>query len=82
MSGQAPELSIIIPAYNEEKRLRRSLQRICEYFAGSGPQQHNIEIIVVDDGSTDHTADLTPRIYSDNAQLAAHFKRDKSREGL
>ncbi len=36
MSEPAPELSIIIPAYNEEKRLGRTLQRICEYFAESG----------------------------------------------
>jgi dolichyl-phosphate beta-glucosyltransferase len=59
LSGPAPELSIIIPAYNEEKRLGRTLQRICEYFAESGVQQRDIEIIVVDDGSTDRTADLT-----------------------
>jgi len=58
MSGPAPELSIIIPAYNEENRLGRTLQRICEYFAGSGIQQHDLEIIIVNDGSTDRTADL------------------------
>src|ERR1700690_3169256 len=57
MSERAPELSIIIPSYNEEKRLGRTLARIAEYFAtnqiaGNG----ELEILVVDDGSKDATA--------------------------
>jgi len=56
MSNRVPELSIIIPAYNEEKRLARSLGRIRDYFAGHPPGLGRIEIVVVDDGSTDATA--------------------------
>ncbi len=54
----APELSIIIPAYNEERRLPRTLTRIREYFAdrNRSMQPHRIEVLVVDDGSTDSTA--------------------------
>ena len=33
MSERAPELSIVIPAYNEEARLPRTLARIREYFS-------------------------------------------------
>ncbi len=63
MSDRAPELSIIIPAYNEEKRLSRTLGRIRDYFAGQVAGAGNfpigdVEIIVVDDGSTDHTANV------------------------
>jgi dolichyl-phosphate beta-glucosyltransferase len=63
MSDSAPELSIIIPAYNEEKRLSRTLARIRDYFASqnAGPGHIdlcNVEIIVVDDGSTDATAKI------------------------
>ncbi|HXW54275.1 MAG TPA: dolichyl-phosphate beta-glucosyltransferase [Candidatus Cybelea sp.] len=54
MSGAAPELSIIIPAYNEEKRLPHALGHIRDYFAGR-PASGAVEIIVVDDGSTDRT---------------------------
>jgi dolichyl-phosphate beta-glucosyltransferase len=43
-------LSIIIPAYNEEKRLLNTLNNISDYFV-----DQNYEIIVVDDGSTDNT---------------------------
>jgi len=55
MSARAPELSIIIPAFNEEKRLRRALERIRDYITVKG---FDAEMIVVDDGSSDGTAKL------------------------
>lgn len=53
MSSAAPEFSIIIPAYNEERRLPETLERIAAYVRTS---RRETEILVVDDGSTDHTA--------------------------
>lgn len=58
MNERTPELSIIIPAYNEEKRLGRTLARIHDYFASQGMGPDYSEIIVVDDGSTDGTASV------------------------
>jgi dolichyl-phosphate beta-glucosyltransferase len=58
MSEVSPELSIIIPAFNEEKRLGRTLTRIRDYFRAHPVGGGGIEIIVVDDGSTDGTAQL------------------------
>jgi dolichyl-phosphate beta-glucosyltransferase len=52
----APELSIIIPAYNEESRLPRGLAKIRDYLATRYPAAAQAEIIVVDDGSSDRTA--------------------------
>jgi glycosyltransferase involved in cell wall biosynthesis len=50
-----PELSIIIPAFNEELRLPVALAQISAYIrANSRPT----EVIVVDDGSRDRTADI------------------------
>ncbi len=46
------DISIIIPAFNEESRLPKTLISVCEYFS-SRAESH--EIIVVDDGSADDT---------------------------
>jgi len=53
MPPTPPDISIIIPAYNEERRLPPTLERIRDYLA---LRHWNAEIIVVDDGSTDDTA--------------------------
>jgi len=53
MSSTAPELSIIIPSYNEELRLPATLERIAEYLS---LYEHAAEVLVVDDGSKDGTA--------------------------
>lgn len=47
-----PLVSVVIPAYNEERRLPQTLTRVHEYLAA---QTYSSEILVVDDGSTDHT---------------------------
>jgi dolichyl-phosphate beta-glucosyltransferase len=52
MSSPAPELSIIIPSYNEELRLPATLSQIAAYIRGC---RRTVEVIVVDDGSRDRT---------------------------
>jgi glycosyltransferase involved in cell wall biosynthesis len=59
--GVQPLLSIIIPAYNEEKRLPASLEKI-EAFVASQPFE--TEVVVVDDGSRDSTAALVDEFHS------------------
>jgi dolichyl-phosphate beta-glucosyltransferase len=54
----SPELSIVVPAYNEEARLPRSLALLRDYLASRGVEGDQAEIIVVDDGSTDSTAQI------------------------
>jgi len=49
-------LSIVIPAYNESQRLPGSLKKIMEWIQASN--RDYTEVIVVDDGSTDGTADV------------------------
>lgn len=50
-----PELSIVIPAYNEAARLPAFLAHVQAWAQGDGRE---VEIIVVDDGSSDDTANL------------------------
>ncbi|PGH49259.1 hypothetical protein CRI70_18640 [Streptomyces sp. Ru87] len=47
-------LTVVVPAYNEERRLRPGIDAICRYLRRCG--ERNWELIVVDDGSTDRTA--------------------------
>jgi glycosyltransferase involved in cell wall biosynthesis len=49
----SPELSIIIPAYNEEALITNTLDGLKTYLSG---RSEKYEIIVVDDGSQDRTA--------------------------
>src|SRR5262245_42153840 len=51
--GSVPQLSIIIPAYNEAKRLSRTLETLQKYLTS---QCWEAEVIVVNDGSSDETA--------------------------
>jgi dolichyl-phosphate beta-glucosyltransferase len=53
------ELSIIIPAYNEEHVINQSLNAIYQYL---NKQNIEFEILVVDDGSQDRTADIVREI--------------------
>ncbi|OLC89696.1 MAG: glycosyl transferase [Acidobacteria bacterium] len=53
MSPAGPELSIVIPAYNEELRLPATLEKVAAYLKNCG---RDAEVLVVDDGSKDRTA--------------------------
>jgi dolichyl-phosphate beta-glucosyltransferase len=47
-----PELSVVIPCYNEEQRLPRTIEQVERYLSSSGVAY---ELILVDDGSIDGT---------------------------
>ena len=53
MNSAVPELSIVVPAYNEESRLPATLERIAAYVKNCAREA---EVLVVDDGSRDRTA--------------------------
>jgi glycosyltransferase involved in cell wall biosynthesis len=55
MSTAPPNLSIVIPSYNEELRLPATLEHIAAYLPTLGA---DTEIIVVDDGSKDRTIEV------------------------
>jgi len=46
-------ISVVIPAYNEERRIGKTLRKVIKYL---NKKRHDYEIIVVDDGSRDDTA--------------------------
>ncbi|HNP71105.1 MAG TPA: glycosyltransferase family 2 protein [Kouleothrix sp.] len=55
----APLLSVVVPAYNEEARLPDTLAQILAYLER---QSYASEVLVADDGSTDGTAALVERM--------------------
>src|SRR5215813_2249089 len=59
-------LSIVIPAYNEAARLGNTLRAVLDYLQQNEPDG---ELIVVDDGSSDDTADLARRLFADAGTL-------------
>jgi dolichyl-phosphate beta-glucosyltransferase len=66
MTGSAattspPELSVVIPVYNEEARLGPGVEAVLAHLRARGPPA---EVIVVDDGSTDGTAPILERLAS------------------
>ncbi len=56
----------MIPAYNEEKRLPRTLERVLGYLE---QQDYPYEVIVVDDGSEDGTAAVVERFQKEHPAL-------------
>ena len=60
MNSQQFDLSIVIPAFNEEHRLPQTLDRVVAYLQTNSDRA---EVIVVDDGSIDATARIV-REYS------------------
>lgn len=60
MAQEAIELSIVIPAHNEENRLSPTLKAYCEYFGALYGDKY--EIIVVANACTDRTAALARNV--------------------
>jgi len=59
-------LSIVIPAYNEEKRIGSTLEEIMGYLK---TKDYECEIVVVDDGSTDSTREIIRRFEGMDSRL-------------
>lgn len=73
-----PDLSIVIPAFEEEDRLGRSLSLIVEYLRENAP---STEIIVVDDGSGDRTARVAEEFFADVPDISANVIRYEQNRG-
>ena len=73
----SPFLSIIIPAYNEEHRLPRTLEQI---FAFLGEQGYTAEVVVVENGSDDNTFEVTQKFIQQHQNLHV-FKEEQRGKG-
>lgn len=65
-----PPFTVVIPAYNEARRIGESLRVTLEYLARASPGS---EVIVVNDGSTDTTADVVRQGFSAAGPVATRL---------
>jgi glycosyltransferase involved in cell wall biosynthesis len=71
----APELSLLIPLYNEEENLPILLDRVAEVMERLG---RTYEVVLVDDGSTDRTPALLRKAVAERKHLRAVLFRRNS----
>lgn len=71
-------ISIIIPAYNEEKRILTSIQRIIQYCTS---QHWNYEVVIVEDGSTDGTLDVIHDLISKDNRIKLISNNERQGKG-
>jgi glycosyltransferase involved in cell wall biosynthesis len=71
-------LSVIIPAYNESARLGNTLRAVVDYLRQNYP---DAELIVVDDGSSDETAELARNVFQNSKDLRTSVISYKSNLG-
>ena len=72
-----PYLSVVIPAYNESKRLPKTLLDVDRHLS---KVEYAYEILVVDDGSKDNTAEIVTKMSKDIRNLKlAHFDKNRGK---
>jgi len=67
-----PELTVLVPAYNEAQRIESTLERILAFLPGRFARS---EVLVVDDGSNDGTADLVDARFGERVRLVRRARR-------
>ncbi|MCX6813486.1 MAG: glycosyltransferase family 2 protein [Candidatus Azambacteria bacterium] len=78
-------LSVIIPAYNEERRIKVTLEAVYNYFSR---QNYSWEVIVISDGSSDKTVEMVSEFISNKpgfsliANTKNHGKGFVVRQGM
>lgn len=73
-----PDLSIVIPAFNESSRLGEPLREVIDFVRAS---KLNAEIIVVDDGSSDDTAKVAKNVFAEFKDIASNVIRYEPNRG-
>jgi dolichyl-phosphate beta-glucosyltransferase len=73
-----PDISIVIPAFNESERLGAPLRKVLAYLADYQP---NGEVIVVDDGSSDDTSRIANAAFAEFPSISSQVVRYDANRG-
>lgn len=71
MDNEHPKVSVLIPAYNSDKFIQRTVNSVTKQTFS------DFEIVVVDDGSTDSTADIVRRLQSQDSRLRYFYQENQ-----
>ena len=67
---ETDKISIVVPAYNIEHYIESTVKSICDQT------YRNLEIILVDDGSMDHTPEILDRLAEKDNRIFVIHKRN------
>lgn len=72
-------LSIIVPAYNEERRIKGTLETLTRAFSEDLPNQ--FELVVIMDGCTDRTHEVVTKIAENNEYVIPYCFHNRLGKG-
>ena len=65
----APAISLVMPCYNEEAIVAQTVRRFCSAFERAGIA---MELIAVDNGSSDRTGEILQELAAEHAEIVVH----------
>jgi glycosyltransferase involved in cell wall biosynthesis len=75
------QVTVLLPAYNEELAIRQVLEEIVEALSCSRDESLDYEILVVDDASTDRTAEIVEQFAAECWQCSVRLVRCPENRG-
>jgi len=78
LGNMPPQLTIVVPAYNEAARLTKTVVTILDYLKQNNPSS---ELIVVDDGSSDDTSAVAEKAIANPGAVASRVIRYEPNRG-
>lgn len=71
-------ISVIVPVHNEELRVSKGINRICEYLDG---KNYDYEVIIAEDGSIDNTIRIVQDLQKRNSRIRLISSKEKLGKG-